>query len=132
MRPPPKLSFLGTVALLFLLCQGSISYVFARVPLVRRQSNVEGQGAQAFPGVSDDPLDPLGNNILNEQVVADTYPVCCEQKESLIEKTTTICERGMSFSLNLQVIFFSPFLVDPFYLLDLSLPPSLCTCTGER
>lgn len=126
MRPPPKFPFLGTVALLFLLCTGSISSVFARILLVRRQSNVESQWAQAFPGVGDSPLGPLGNNVLNEQVVAVTYPVCCTVKESLIEKSSSVCERGMSFSLNLQVIFFcSPFLLEPLYLLDLSLPSSL-------
>lgn len=115
MRPPPKLPFLGTVALLFLLCTGSISSVFARVLLVRRQSNVESQWAQAFPGVGDSPLGPLSNNVLGEQVVADTYPVCCTVKESLIEKSSTVCERGMSFSLNLQVIFlFSLFFSNPY------------------
>lgn len=112
MRSPSKASFLGTVALLFLLFTGSISSVFARVPFVRRQSNVESQWAQALPGVVDGP--EMGNNILNEQVMADTYPVCCTRKESLIEKTLSICEEGMSFYLNLQVIF-SPFPLKPLY-----------------
>lgn len=102
MRSPSKASFLGTmIAILFLLCTGSISSVFARVPLVRRKSNVESQWAQALPGgvvVVDGP--EMGNNILNEQVLADTYPVCCTLQETLIETAITICEKGMSLSFN--------------------------------
>lgn len=117
MRSPSKASFLGTmIAILFLLCTGSISSVFARVPLVRRQSNVESQWAQALPGgvvVVDGP--EMGNNILNEQVLADTYPVCCTRQESLIEKAITICEKGMSLSFNFTgyYFFFLPFLLKP-------------------
>lgn len=101
MRSPSKASFLGAATLLFVLCTGSISSVFARVPLVRRQSNVESQLVQALPGAVDGP--EMGNNILSEQVVADTYLVCCTRKESLIEKTLSTCEEGMSFSLNLHL-----------------------------
>lgn len=106
MRSPSKSNpfFLRPVALLFLLW--TFSSVFARVPLVRRQSNVESQWLQAFPGVVDDGPKMMGNNLSNEQVVADTYPVCCTQKEYLIEKTFSTCEGGMSFFLNLILIIF--------------------------
>lgn len=134
MRSPSKPSFLGTVVallLVFLLCTGSISSVFARVPLVRRQSNngVETQwAAHTLPGVVDGPGPGPGpemgndnNNILNnnEQVLADTIPVCCTLKEPLIEKTSTICEQGnygLSSLSILQVLFDFFFLSLPFLL----------------
>lgn len=101
MRSPSKPSFLWTVdalLLVFLLCTGSISSVFARIPLVRPRSdnNVEAQwAAQTLPGVVDGPgLGPEMGNNNNEQVLPDTVPVCCTLKESLIEKTSTICEQG--------------------------------------
>lgn len=64
MRSPSKASFLGTVALLSLLCTSTIYSVFARVPLVGCQSNVDSYWVQALPGVVDGP--ELLNNILNE------------------------------------------------------------------
>lgn len=137
MRSPSKASFLGTmITILFLLCTGSISSVFARVPLVRRQSNVESQWAQALPGgvvVVDGP--EMGNNILNEQVLADTYPVCCTRQESLIEKAITICEKGMSLSFNFTgyYYFFLPLSSQtPSTFYTYLFLPRYVICNGEK
>lgn len=55
------------------------------------------------------------------KVVVDTYSVCCTRIESLIEKTVSICEKGMFFSLNLLIVFFSfssqPLLPNCLYLI---------------
>ena len=97
MRSPSKAVFLRTVALVFLLC--TFSSVFARVPLVRRQSIVESQWDQDSPAVADGPR--RKNNILNEQVVAGPYRVCCSRNEPLIVKAFSVCEDGM-----ILIIFF--------------------------
>lgn len=130
MRYSSKASFLRAVALLFLLC--TLSSVFARVPLVRRQSNVESLWALDLPGGVDGT--EMENNKMNEQVVADKYPVCCQQIESLIDRTYLNCEGGMSFSLqftNLIFFSFSSQTLLPIYL-HLSIPSSLCILYGER
>lgn len=118
MRSPSKAAFLRTVALVFLLC--IISSVFARAPLVRRQSTVESQWDQGLPAVADGPK--MKNNILNEQVVADPYRVCCTRKETLIAKVFSVCEDGMSFYLNFDFFFF--FFSNPSTHLYLPIPSS--------
>lgn len=95
MCSPARAFFLGTIALFFHFC--TFPSVLALVPMVRRQLNVESQWAQALPGVIDGPEMETGGGIV--EVVADINLVCCTVIESVIEKTSTLCEGGMSFPL---------------------------------
>lgn len=105
MCSPARAFFLGTIALFFHFC--TFPPVLAPVPLVQRQLNFESQLARDLPGVIDGP--EMENGGGNEQVLADTNPVCCTVTESLIVKTFATCEGGMSSSCLSFFPFFSLF-----------------------
>lgn len=133
MCSPARSFFLGTIALFFHFC--TFPSVLAPVPLVQRQLNLESQRALDLPGVIDGP--EIENGGGNEQVLADTNLVCCTVTESLIEKTSTTCEGGMSFPC-LSLFLFSPTFLwsNPETLLPiythLCLPRMYCTGKVKR
>lgn len=137
MCSPARAFFLGTIALFFHFC--TFPSVLAPVPLVQRQLIFESQQARDLPGVIDGPEMEDGGG--NEQVLADTNPVCCTVTESLIVKTFVTCEGGMSsscLSLFLFYPLFSPtfFWSNPETLLPnythLCLPRMYCTGKVKR
>lgn len=132
MCSPARAFFLGTMALFFHFY--AFPSVIALVPLVRRQSNFESQWAQALPGVIDGFEVETGGG--NGEVVADANLVCCTLRESLIEKTSSVCEGGVSSLDQDFICLLSHFpLVDfptllPIYTCHLPIP-SLYVLYGE-